>query len=366
VPPPTRLLLLGQIGTRTDIPWPAVGVGWTLALAATPHGGKQDLVIVAPGGGVYEIATLNAGKGWQIVDRTGDGSRALLTSSDVADAKLPTAAVEVDLHSGATRSFVLPAGTVALEYTKPLGRAILASTTDSAGETSTIERLDLNGRPEQVLDRAALPRALMTIDGAAVVVNHVVDRTHAQLRLVGNDGRLIRTLPMPRHAGSCIPVRWLVPIRVLARCTAPGEPADRLYQIPVDGSGSLKVGTRQRDDKGPDYGDLNAWFLTTGQWYLSARGACGRDIIATQTSDGRAVQVFVPHQPDRNEILGVDVENRLLVESSREADGSCAEPVSFVWFDPVADRTTPFATRLPAAGERLTDALMWTSADAAY
>src|SRR4051812_16315577 len=49
VPPPTRLLLLGQIGTRTDIPWPAVGVGWTLALAAMPHDPKQDLVIVAPG-----------------------------------------------------------------------------------------------------------------------------------------------------------------------------------------------------------------------------------------------------------------------------------------------------------------------------
>jgi TolB protein len=359
--PSTPPLPLGQIGTRAQIPWSSVGVGWSLALAGPST--ATHLLLIAPTGGVYDVASFPSARTttYRIVDHSGDGRRALIEATDTAGTSDGTGRidVEIDLRTGMILMLRLPPATTVTGYTKPSGAALLAIVHGGSDAPSSVERLDLNDHPQQVYDDHAMSGALMTPDGAAVVVAHAIDRLHTQLRLVGNRGHVIRALPTPPHAETCTPQRWWTSRTVLASCSAGSE--NRLWLIPVDGSGADTPLTHQRDDKGPDYGDLDAWRLPSGAVYLSAAGACGGVIIAKEDAHGRAQQVFVPHQPERNEILGVDGAGRMLVDSSSEGDG-CAQRDTYVWFDPAANRTAPFATRLPVGG-RIYAVQMWASAD---
>lgn len=359
-------LTLGQIGQRTDVPWQEVGVGWSLALttASTSANAKEDLVLVDPDGGAYDITPLDIDDTWYLVDRSGDGRRALLEPRQSAHG--PTPAIEVDLRSGLERHFTLPDGTVAIGYTKPNGDALLATASSPADDgPNTLERLDLSGHLQRVFDRNASTAAVMTPDGTALVIAHMSAQSLSQsrLRLVGNDGRLIRVLPMPTGAESCDPVRWEPRQEVLAECRSDASPIARLWLVPTGGAGTPTPLTHRRDDKGPDYGDINAWRLRDGSVYLTALGACGGVIIAKDDARGNAVQVFVPHQRDRNDILGIDARQRFLVDSSGEGGGGgCTENDTFVWFDPAARTTAPYVRKLPGGGHVIA-AMMWASAD---
>ena len=316
--------------TQSGGPVASAGPGWTLAeysAAGVSEGkpgraGATTLYLVSPQGTKTTLYRWGAAgePGWRLVDWSGDKARALFVGST------PNSVGQLVLATGKFTSFKLPGGTQAISYSRPDGTAILAAQQASGGDK--ILRYGLTGKLEKTLasgPRNAANVALYSADGTSLAVNGAQG-----LEQVSNSGGAAKSLPVP-GAGTCQPVRWWNISTILASCLASGRNASRLWLVPVTG-GKPTALTAQRDGKGPDLGDVDAWKLPSGL-YLQALGPCGAIFIAKQASDGSATAVNVPQtKGNDNQVVTADG-GRLLVR----AQTSCVSSTSLLWFTPATN-----------------------------
>jgi TolB protein len=278
------------------------------------------LYLVSPQGARDALYRWPAGQAqWHLLDWSGDKTRALFVG--------PTTSIvgQLVLATGKFTSFKLPSGTQPISYSRPDGTAILAA---QAGSTDKILRYDLNGQLEKTLVSGPQNSASVAVyspNGATLAVNGA-----KALELVTNNGVLARALPVPGNP-TCQPVRWWNASTVLASCLAPDSSSSRLWLVPISGASPTAL-TAQRNGKGPDLGDIDAWQLPSGT-YLQATGACGVIFIAKQASNGSAAAVNVPQTTGNDNQIVTALGSRLLVR----AQTSCEESTSLVWFTPATN-----------------------------
>jgi TolB protein len=332
----------------------SVGAGWTLAeySASTVvsggtarKAGATTLYLVSPQGSkktLYRWASSQTN--WQLLDWSGDKSRALFTgtTSNIVG--------QLVLATGKFSTIQLPTGTVALSYSRPDGAAILGVQQNSSGVK--LLRFDLNGKLEQTLASGpanSTDKAIYSPDGTTLAVNGA-----KALELVKNSGGVARSLPVP-GSPRCEPVRWWNSSTILASCLATGHNAARLWLVPASGAQPTAL-TSQRTGKGPDLGDINAYQLPTGL-YLQATGACGVIFIAKQASDGSATTVTVPQTTGNDNQIVTAQGARLLVR----AQTSCQSSTSLLWFTP-SSNAVQMLIKTPAGVEGVEAAIPYTPA----
>jgi hypothetical protein len=328
----------GVESTADTIPWDQVGPGWVLA-TWTPLAGHRPgdmpanepdpstvsttLYLVDPDGGRYPVATFPPMKDAtpQLVDWSGDKNRALFTTIGATPSL-----VEVDLHTGKHTPITLADPTADARYTLPDGKALLL-TTDGYQKPATLNRVDLTGKPQ--LNYPVAPDfsgVLSTADGTQLVIG-----TDTGLLLMGNDGKPGATLPIAGPKG-CRPLRWWDAKTVLARC---GDTSTQLWRVPVDGGAPTALTAVNDGQKGPDYGDANAWQLPAGT-FVQDLGACGVIYLAKLNADGTTTEVKVPDvQAGSVEVVGIN-DNSLRLH----AMAACGGGQSLVDYDPSTNATT--------------------------
>jgi hypothetical protein len=328
------MLAAGQTGPRSAVPWRQVGAGWELAEyseasvygVSHPKTGPTFLDLVDPRGGRYQLYRWARADYPQLVDWSGDKTRALLTDGAKAE--------QITLATGKVSQLKLPQQTELIGYTRPDGDNLLAAGTN-------IARYNLQGKRQVVLASGpSAESALESPDGTKVVVS----ASHG-LRLVSNTGRLIRSLP----AGygqlgriGCEPVRWWSSSTVLAACFEQGSTGvQRLYRVPVSGNPPTALTTR-RDGSGADpLGDVNAWRLSSGL-YLQAPIGCSSEQIVKQEASGAVKQVNIPGADGNDNHVLAAAGSRLLVQ----ADLGCEGGASLLWFNP-ATRSVQMLIKAP-------------------
>jgi TolB protein len=250
------------------------------------------------------------------VDVSGDGKRVLVANLYRYE--------QISLVTGkVVNSFKLPSSDMPVTYTRPSGLNLLLSV------NGTVRRYDLNGKLAKVLSRNS-DAAIESPDGTSVIVaaRHGIDQ-------VSNLGGVIKRLNGPASVLGCQPVRWWNAATVLVWCGAKhGPDAPRLWLFPL-GGGRVSALTAQRNGRGPDFGDIDAWTLTSGV-YLQALGACGSEFIATQSRNGSAHHVVIPGVNYASDRIITGFRSSLLVE----ADNGCSPGASLVWFNPHTKKVT--------------------------
>jgi TolB protein len=217
-----------------------------------------------------------------------------------------------------TRVAFASAAIAPLGYTLPDGQQILAAT--QSGSDSAIARYTRAG---------ALAQALVTVhdasgasyspDGKALAVP-----APGGLLLLSNSGGTQKKLPVPGagQQAQCQPVRWWNAHTILAIC-------GRLWLVPASGASPSAL-TPVRDGTKPpyDYGDIDAWQLSSGL-YLQSLGACGTLKINKQASDGAVTRVTVPGMTDSPIVVTASA-TQLLIEQ-RGCDGVGGQ---LAWYNP--------------------------------
>ncbi|MBV9514067.1 MAG: hypothetical protein JO280_08530 [Mycobacteriaceae bacterium] len=338
----------GVEGGIGDVPWSKVGPGWMLAMwspavptrpgQSPPAGSPTEatatttLYLVDPAGNRYAITTFpppGEGPTPELMGWSGDGSHALFVNRGPG----PSTVIEVDLHTGA-QTTINAAGDP--RYTLPEGKAILLSSSPSASGPATLKRVDLAGNlqltyPTDQLGSPFNGAYLSTPDGTQLVLG-----TKAGLVMMGNDGKVGATVSIPGQT-YCIPLRWWdgnAGTTVLAKCDGAGN-ASRLWMVPINGGTPTGLTAPNDGQKGPDYGDGNAWHLPEGT-FVQAYGACGVIYLAKLNADGTTTPVTVP-DVDNGTIVVVGVNGSHLDLHARLA---CGAGESLLDYDPVANTTT--------------------------
>jgi hypothetical protein len=264
-------------GTRTDVPWPRVGSGWTLATWSARSTPQATLFLLDPRGDRYAIMRL--AKGSVPVFWSPDGRRALVSG--------PSGLSEVDLRTGSRRGVALPDGEV-VSYSRPRGLALIEAVDVPVGDylISRLERLGIDGRHQQTypttiegagrLDTTAL---VETADGAELVVG-----AQHGLVLLRNNGTLVRRLhPLPAQ---CAVISWWRSGVALARCGA-----GALWAVPITGASATRL-TDSRTRENP-FGYSNEWRYSRGRLGLAPNG-CGPESLVRFTAQGHGGRITVP------------------------------------------------------------------------
>ncbi|MCV7347536.1 hypothetical protein H7J91_24025 [Mycolicibacterium rhodesiae] len=377
--PATPAASHGTEGALATVPWSQVGPGWTLAewSPVTPHRpGEQrppdeptsetadtTLFLVDPTGNRYTITTFGPGGNLALADWSGDGSHALFTRAGMT----PDSAISVDLHTGAQTTIPV---TGYPRYTRPSGTALLVSTSFNGNEPGTLKRVDLKGNlqftyPTADLggagqfggDYAESPDGTQLVLGTANLGNEVVPRKDNSLVVMGNDGKVVRTLPAPMVSAMCGPIKWWSPGSVLIRCSSQHGSSSQLWELPLDGSSPTPltaVNSGQEDDPGfgGDIGDTDAWKLPSGT-FLQSLGACGTVFLSKLTPDGHTTRVKVPGVSDDVFVSGA-ANDRLLVRGQV----GCSGTTSLVSYDP-ASNTSTVLLGPPVNGGGVSEALLY-------
>lgn len=253
------LLASGQEGSRQDVPWLQVGEGWLLTEWAPATGGSLGFIhtgqpsgtilyLVDPLGGRYRLASGPALPQGDLVAWSGDSQRALF-ALDVNFDQLRRYTV-MDLRTGGVSGFSLPNPPVdavidrKVDFTKPNGFGLIAagvltvpltpfSTTGMPGTDVPVQRLNLTGTVEVSYPDFSIPSGsrlgqlgtafLYWPDGSQLILApqsgaDPVPSTPSW-SVVTNDGRFVRSVPLPPGASSCEPRRWWTTSAVLADCT---------------------------------------------------------------------------------------------------------------------------------------------------
>lgn len=322
---------------RDTIPWEQVGPGWLLA-TWSPYQGHSPgvevpnqpdvetvvttLFLVDPQGGRYPITTFGPGPGtdYQVVDWSGDKTRALLTTYGMTGSYL-----EVDLRTGAQTPLTFRDPHASPRYTPPDGTAFLLST-NRFQEPKTLVRTDLVGTVQHTYPVGPdFGGALYTPDGTRLVVGN-----DTGLALLGNDGTPGPTLPVALEQG-CGPMRWWSHDTVLASC---GDRPSRLWTVPLDGSAPTAL-TAPNDGQGSNLGDVNAWRLPAGT-FVQDLGACGVIYLAKLNADGTTTKVDVPDlKAGSIEVIGVNGDALRL-----RGDAACGGGIALVDWNPSTNTTT--------------------------
>jgi TolB protein len=248
-----------------SIPWSQVGPGWMLATWSpasgtgpgedrppnepSPDTATTTLYLVGPAGGRYPITTFPAPgdkPAVALVDWSGDGSRALFH----AESAEPSNAVIVDLHTGEQTAVKVNGYP---RFTRPDGKALLLAHTGDSDHPGKLARIDLTGSPQLTYPTEKLGSTfngsyLSTPDGTRLVLG-----TKAGLSLMGNDGTVGSTLPVPGQT-DCTPVRWwdAPATTILAKCTGSDSwYMSSLWQVPLDGGAPIAHRAHQRAEQRP-------------------------------------------------------------------------------------------------------------------
>jgi len=336
-----------------DVPWAKVGPGWMLAMWSpeTPHrfGADPDpdeqkpetdiptLYLVDSQGNRYAIATFGNGDEPQVLDWSGDGSHALLGARYPAPSKV----VSIDLHTGAQTTIPVDGYP---RYSHLDGKSMLVATdyNSNTDEPGTLKRLDLAGNEQQSYPTELGGAGkfggdyLESLDGAQLVL-----ATHGQdqntMVVMGNDGKIIRTLTSPMAHGHCSPVRWWTTTVVLANCR--NDAGGQLWTVPVDGStpaALTAVNSGQEDDPGfgGDIGDDVAYQLPSGT-FLQSAGACGTMFLSRLTPDMHTTRVKIPGVSDDVIVAGATADKLLILGKV-----GCSGTTSMLTYDPAANTST--------------------------
>jgi hypothetical protein len=371
----------GVEATINDVPWSKVGPGWTLATwsPVNPHmpgqkpaPGEPDpetaattLYLVDPAGNRYAISTFSgADARLRLADWSGDGSHALFVSSEYPE---PSKIISIDLHTG--EQTTIPAKGYP-RYTRPDGKALLVSTDLNGNEPGTLKRIDFDGNvqmtyPTENLGGAgqfsgrylASPDGTQLVLGTANLGNELVPRSDDSLVVVGNDGKIVRTIPTPMKNADCSPVRWWAPMVLLAHCRAEHGSTRQLWEVPIDGAtptALTAVNSGDEDDPGfgEDIDDVVAWELPSGT-FLQSLGACGTVFMSRLTPDGHTTRVNVPGVSDSVVVTGATGDKLVL-----QAQVGCGGTTSLLTYDP-ATNTPTVLLGPPVNGGGVTEAILF-------
>ena len=173
--------------------------------------------------------------------------------------------------------------------------------------------------------------------GTANLGEDGITKSDNSLVVMGNDGKIVRTLPSPMLHAECAPVRWWSPTVILAHCE--NESGKQLWKMPADGgtpTALTAVNSSQQDDPG-FAGDLDDWVayqLPSGT-FLQSEGACGSMSLSRLTPDMHTTQVHVPGVSDSIELVGATGDKLLLL-----AKVGCGGTTSLLTYDPAANTST--------------------------
>ena len=317
------------------MPWSQVGAGWVLAqYTSAPAGGggsgPETLYLVSPNGTRYQLARWpNWRSAPQLVGWSPDGQRALF---QVFSGKGGTEVLT--LATGQVSTFVLTGGASPIGFTTPRGLNIVAG--QPSGSGTSLARYSLSGELLQRLGYSADGGVLYAPSGTEFATG-----TSTGLKLVGNDGALLKNLPVRgTSANSCNPVRWWTSGTILASCIPPNSGIPQLWLVPASGARPAALTPPRRASSG-DLGDLDAWSLPSGL-YLQAAGPCAVLQIFRQSPHGSISLVTVPHTNGDNRVLTA-LGSRLLIQAPTSCEGS----VSLLWFNP-ATHAEQWLIRAPA------------------
>jgi hypothetical protein len=374
----------GVEATVNDVPWSKVGPGWTLATWSPvvahrpgeeraapgepdPETAATTLYLVEPAGNRYAISTFSgADVRLDLTDWSGDGTHALFESTG------NPWVISIDLHTGEQTRIPIP-GRAYPRYTRPDGDALLVSTNDTSDEPGTLTRIDLAGNAQQTYPTKDLGgagqfsgRYLESADGTQLVLgtanlgNDLVPRRDDSLVVMGNDGRIIRTLPTPMPNGECAPMRWWTSTVVLAGCSAEHGSGSQLWKIPIDGAAPTAltaVNSGQGDDPGFDgsLGEGLAWELPSGT-FLQSAGACGTAFLSRVAPDGHTTRVKVPGMSQSVFVTGATADKLIL-----EGHMACGGGTALVSYDPAANTSTVLLGPLVNGGG-VTEAILFPGA----
>jgi len=338
------MLGAGQTGSRSAIPWSLIGPGWTLAEVSTVQpasngsatgSGTNVMYLVDPVGGKYRIRS-TSGTAPQLLAWSGDAKEALYAVGGAQSFGLLT------LASGDMTQLQLPAGVIALGFTRPDGLNILAVAQTNA--RYRLERFNLAGAYQATIGtmpRAAgatgLPRlnALSSPDGTVAVWGIDGDG----MQVVSNAGGLIRKLRMP-GAGSpkfCTPMSWWSPTQVLAYCAVAGQPeTGRLWLAAVSGGSPTALTGISGSPSGQGF--LTGAWQAGGEVFVTSRtfAACqgapsgpgGQQLLQLSPS-GNETPVAIPASTNNYASVVAGVDGRLLVL----AQTSCPGTSSLIWLN---------------------------------
>jgi hypothetical protein len=306
--------------TGASVPWHQVGAGWVLTeYTSAPQGGSgpAELYLVSPGGTRYQLARWpNWKTAPQLIAWSPDGQRALFS---VFTGK--GGAEVLTLATGHVSSFIAQGEVNPIGFTTPRGLNILAG--QPSGSGTSLARYSLSGQLVQRLGYSADGQVLYAPSGSEFATG-----TGNGLKLAGNNGTLIRTLPVHgTSANSCNPARWWNSTTILASCIPPNSASPQLWLVPVSGARPTAL-TPPRQVSSGDLGDLDAWPLPSGL-YLQSAGPCAVLQIFKQSSRGSITLVTVPHTNGDNRVLTA-LGSRLLIQ----APTSCTGSDSLLWFNP--------------------------------
>ncbi|HUA40391.1 MAG TPA: hypothetical protein VMA32_02410 [Streptosporangiaceae bacterium] len=349
--PKPQMLPAGKTGQRPAVPWVLVSSGWALAELSTAApdsagsaagAGTYTTYLVDPEGGRYVIATSSGGTEPHLLAWSGNNKMALF---DTGAAASPGSYQLLDVHSGRLTSLPLPAGVVALGFTRPDGKAILA--VQAQPHKFRLQRYTLTGQLQASL--ASLPRklgagwlsddcsyscALSSPDG----LTDVWGITGDEMQVLSNAGGKAHKLHVEGsgHPPSCVPLTWWSDTTILADCALSDLPDDaaRLWLVPDDGSAPTALTAATPAGNGRIYG---AWLAgqttyvtsaTSEQCSSAPSGPGGMDILPL--GQGASAAVTIPGSTRNFSTIVATAGKRLLVLTQTQCPGTS----SLVWFDP--------------------------------
>lgn len=358
-----QMLPAGKTGQRSAVPWSLVGAGWALAEFSTaqpssagqPAGtGSYTTYLVDPEGGKYEIATSSGGTEPQLMAWSGDAHAALFNTGS-APAGGTSSYQLLNVQTGQLTPLQLPAGVVAVGFTRPDGKAILAVL--QGPHEFHLQRYTLTGQFQASL--ASLPRkagqiwpsegcafacALSSPDGLTDVWGIYGE----EMQVLDNAGGKPHKLKVKGsgHPATCVPLTWWNDTTVLADCAATGLPGDAagLWLVPDDGSNPTPLTAAAAAGTGHVYG---AWLAgqttyvtsaTSRQCSSAPAGPGGLDILPLGQAQTTALTI---HGSTGNFSMIVTTQGeRLLVLTQT----SCPGTFSLVWLNPSNGFSQPAVT----------------------
>ncbi|HET6209304.1 MAG TPA: hypothetical protein VFD94_02915, partial [Jatrophihabitans sp.] len=279
----------GKTGSRTDVPWSAVGSGWRLVQPNASDGTADSLYLHDPAGGRYLI-TDQLPRQTYLQAWSPDGQRAMFQVNNGSD---DTRFRQLDLSSGQLDAGFTQHFGLFLRYTQPRGLAVLVT-----GQVQGTDRL-LRYSADGTLQLAYPPiiagqrlheyyPILYTADGSQLVA-----QTGNSSVLLSNGGELVQQYSLPGSNQSCRPVKWWTADTFLEACDRPGSlgSVSSLYLQPVAG-GTPNLLVDQGSSIGMGYG--SGWQLSNGDVLLSRRSGCGSAGYDILHPDGTTVPLRLP------------------------------------------------------------------------
>jgi hypothetical protein len=353
--PKVQMLPAGKTGQLSAVPWTLVGTGWALAEFSTaqpnsagqPSGtGTYTTYLVDPDGGKYTITTSSGSTEPQLMAWSGSDTTALFGTTAAAGSA--SSYQLLDVRTGQLTPLLLPAGVVALGFTRPDGTAILAVNEGPA--KFRLQRYTLTGQLQASI--ASLPRkagetlptdgcggacALSSPDGLRDVWGIAGEGTEVLSNAGGKPRRV--HVQGSGHPSSCMPLTWWNDTTVLVNCAASAGQS-RLWLVPVAGGSPTPLTAAAGSPVGE--GDIVGAWQADGAVYLTQMslrqcqgapsGPGGMNILPL----GQGA-ITVPGSTGNYSTIVAIQGKRLLVLTQTRCPGTS----SLLWFNPSTRTSQP-------------------------